>query len=199
MKQRATSSEAVVWSDDFDDKEFDGWTFQGNFTAAEGTLKALECPTCRHGMNLASHPSPIAYGTWSFDIYISSALTPRMVIMFIGDFAPQIPPPADHEIHVYMLEILEYDKTMLNLIKLTGKGENQTPTNLVSYRATRGLSGWQHVDITRETDGRFRVHLNRKLVMEAVDASITTSQSFCFLAPAGKALDNIVVSKTIHI
>jgi hypothetical protein len=199
MKQRATQSETAVWSDDFDDKKLDGWTLQGDFTADEGTLKALECPACEGGMNLASHPSSIAYGTWSFDAYVSGALAPRLAVMFIGDFPPDIPPPADQEIHVYMLEILELDKTALNLIKLTGRGENQTPAYLASYRATRDLHGWQHVDITRETAGRFRVHLNRKLVMEAVDVSITTSQSFCFLAPAGKALDNIVVSRAIHI
>jgi len=199
MKQRTTSSEATVWSDDFDGKQLDGWTLQGNFSADEGTLKALECPARAGGMNLASHPSPIAYGTWSFDAYISSALTPRTVVMFIGDFPLDLAPPAGYEIHVYMLEILDLDKTVLNLVKLTGQGDHQTPTYLASYRATRDLSGWLHIDITRETDGRFRVHLNRKLVMEAVDTFITTSQNFIFFAPSGKALDNIVVSKAIHI
>ena len=199
MKQRATHSETAVWSDDFDDKQLDGWTLQGNFAADEGTLKALECPACEGGMNLASHPSSIAYGTWSFDAYISSALAPRLAVMFISDFPPNVPPPADQEIHAYMLEILELDKTALNLVKLTGRGENQTPAYLASYRATRDLRGWLHVDITRETDGRFRVYLNRKLVMEAVDTLITTSQNFGFMAPAGKALDNIVVSRAVHI
>lgn len=199
MKQRTTRSEAVVWSDDFGQKSLDGWTLCGSFSAEEGTLKAVDSPTYEHGMNLASHPSSTAYGTWSFDAYISSALTPPMVVMFVSDLAPTIPPPADHKIHVYMLEILELNKTAFNLIKLTGKGQDQTPINLASYRATRTLSGRQHIDITRDSSGRFRVYLNRKMVMDVVDTSITTSQNLAFLAPPGKALGNIVVSKTVDV
>ena len=199
MKQRTARSEAVVWSDDFADKSLDGWTQCGSFTAEEGTLKAVDSPSCEHGMHLATHPSPVAYGTWSFDAYISSALTPRMVVMFISDFAPTMPPPADHEIHVYMLELLEHDKTVLNLIKLTGKGQDQTPINLDSYRATRDLSGRLHIDITRDSGGRFRVYLNRKMVMDVVDTSITTSQNLAFLAPPGTALGNVVASKTVDV
>lgn len=199
MKQRTTRSEAVVWSDDFSNKSLDGWTQCGSFTAEDGTLKAVDSPTCEHGMHLATHPSTVAYGTWSFDAYISSALTPRMVVMFISDFAPTMPPPPDHEIHVYMLELLEHDKTVLNLIKLTGKGENQTPINLDSYRATRDLSGRLHIDITRDSSGRFRVYLNRKMVMDVVDTSITASQNLAFLAPVGTALGHIAVSKTVDV
>ncbi len=198
MSQQTPRARAIVWSDDFSGGKLDGWTIRGNFAAGK-TLKTLDCPTCYQGLNVASHPSPIAYGTWSFDVYISSALEPRMLIMFVSDCPPDMPLAADCEIHVYMLEVLEYSHTVLNLIKLTGKGENQTPSDLASYRATRDISGWQHVDITRDTDGRFRVYLNRKLVMDVVDKSITTSQNFAFLAPGGKALNHIVVSKAIDV
>jgi hypothetical protein len=52
-----------VWSDDFDDGDYDGWIIaEGMFLVEEGALKAVS------SMSTAFLPSAIAVGTWSFAV-----------------------------------------------------------------------------------------------------------------------------------
>jgi hypothetical protein len=59
------------------------------------------------------------------------------------------------------------------------------------------LQGWQHLIITRETSGHFKVYINYTLSpqMEVVDTTTSTSVFFNFVCSEGQALDNIVVSE----
>jgi hypothetical protein len=56
----------TVWSDNFDDGNYDGWTVQdGNFSVAGQTLRAGKY----HARINCS--SEVAYGTWSFEVLIN--------------------------------------------------------------------------------------------------------------------------------
>jgi len=73
------------------------------------------------------------------------------------------------------------------------------------------MTGWQHINITRGSDGRICVYHNRTLVIDKVVTSVTTSECFWVsplftregnIASSGKyegAIDNIVVSDTVDI
>ena len=69
----------VVWSDDFNDGDYDGWGIQrGNWSADNNYLRISN-------EGDIYHPSAVSKGTWSFDVYV----TPTPVI--------------DHSIH-FMLD-----------------------------------------------------------------------------------------------
>ncbi|MFW9968492.1 MAG: hypothetical protein ACFFEA_15195, partial [Candidatus Thorarchaeota archaeon] len=55
------------------------------------------------------------------------------------------------------------------------------------------VTGWWHINITRDYDGNFEVHFNDTLGITVTDTTHTTSDLFTFTAEAGYALDNIVV------
>ncbi|MHA2350713.1 MAG: hypothetical protein ACXADL_13910, partial [Candidatus Thorarchaeota archaeon] len=65
------SRSAEVWSDDFDDGNYDGWTIcenpdlfiaDSNWSAADYCLEIVQ-----EDWGIISYPSSVAYGTWSFD------------------------------------------------------------------------------------------------------------------------------------
>ncbi|MFX1560045.1 MAG: hypothetical protein ACFFBL_05620, partial [Promethearchaeota archaeon] len=59
-----STTAAVEWSDDFEDLGISDWTIeQGDFSVDDGTLRPNGT-----GWNRISHPSTVAFGTWSFDL-----------------------------------------------------------------------------------------------------------------------------------
>ena len=55
----------VVWSDDFDDGDYDGWEVKrGNWSADNGFLRVLKDGDIYR-------PSTTSVGTWSFDVYVT--------------------------------------------------------------------------------------------------------------------------------
>ncbi len=60
-------------------------------------------------------------------------------------------------------------------------------------------TSWQHIDVTRNVEGRTCVYLNRTLYIDMVDHVIRKSWSFWYGPLSGAAIDNIVVSNTVDI
>ena len=166
---------AAVWSDNFNDKSYDGWTeISGIFSAEENTLK-----TPFKALNMISHPSTVATGTWSFDIYIPSGRLGQ--IHFVGVLGKT------YDLHVGT-EFIDLYKIM----------DGSLTTMLASYGAY-SFSGWQHIDITRDEDGKICVYKNGRLVIDVIDTSITTSEYFLFVTGSPEMeLDNIVVRNTVE-
>jgi hypothetical protein len=180
---------APVWSDNFDDGNYDGWTvLNGTFSAGDHTLRNIG----RKG-GLIVHPSPVTTGTWSFDVLGVNDTD-------IG-FMSTYPAPLSGMV---CLDWGQYHspKTEWELNLQSGGW-----TNLGTW--TYGtITGWQHVDITRSSDGRICVYQNGTLVVDTFCTSITGSQYFwvCFSLLADfkiqnveGAIDNIVVSNTVDI
>ena len=58
----------VVWSEDFDDGDYDGWSLNlGEVTAEDQFFRNLE------RLTILSHESTITVGTWSFDAFFHKA------------------------------------------------------------------------------------------------------------------------------
>jgi hypothetical protein len=178
---------APVWSDNFDDGNYDGWTvLNGTFTAADHTLRSIG------GGGLIVHTSSVTVGTWSFDI------------MGVNDtdvgFMSTYPLPITTMI---CLELGQYHSRG-NVMELNSYSGGWSTLGTYNFGVT---TGWQHINITRDSDGRIYLYHNGTLIMNGV-SSVTGSGYFwvCFslssqltIGNTEGAIDNIVVSDTIDI
>ncbi len=174
----------------------DGWTekTEGSFSAADGTLRATGEPTNERSLwNYVEHPSSVAYGTWSFDVYITDTPGHHFYVWFmINDWAS-----SPGSVYGYDIAILRKGYELLKRA-----GDVAWDGTIVLDDVTLGpghYSGWKHIDVTRDADGHFYVYGNGTLLMEKVDTETTTSTHFRFGSEAGPALDNVVVSNTVDI
>jgi hypothetical protein len=194
---------ATMWSDDFNDGNYEGWTVsgasnpwnpgfeileEGSFSATNKALQATGDPDL---WSWASHPSTVATGTWRLDIYLTSG-TPwgGMGVTFILD-KPIYTLPLDW--HGYELDLMDNGE----LVLLARDGSSYS----VLYRSTfpRRSNSWIHIDVTRDVDGRFCVYANGTLRIDVVDKRYTTSGYFLLGSQPGPAIDNVVVSNTVDI
>ncbi|UCE09164.1 MAG: hypothetical protein JSW61_09290 [Candidatus Thorarchaeota archaeon] len=202
------SSATMVWSDDFSDGNYVGWTINGinmtavpavlvdgNYSADDGLLRA----TGEGGgwiWNLASHPSTVATGTWSFDIN-SPPTEPGLTHFYVffisddSDIATGIPDgyalktemiPDDHGFRGFILE------------KFAGNEDQQ----IAQYHTEQDVLGGYHVDITRDSTGLFNVWINGTHRMSGQDNTHSASGYFRFSTPAGPAIDNVEVFDSIE-
>jgi len=201
---------AEVWSDDFNDRNYNGWTAFGldlttepqtqlaaNYSAADGTLQNTGPQADRIVWSYAVHGSSVAYGTWSFDV--NAVDTPS---------------------HHFCVWFMTLDPIVLNgydLAIAVGRGLGSGPDRLIDrefalfkhvngrafrlgrYAVPGRITGWQHIDITRDKSGQFYVYVNGTLRIKAIDIQHTTSKYFMFGSEVGPALDNVVVSDTVDI
>ncbi len=176
-----TSAATLIWSDDFNDGNFDGWTVTyGSYTATDNRLLAIEASSC------INHQSTVNVGTWSFDLYISGLGSSGAHVCFsCEDFV--IYPQTGYDLKVgrnafeLMLWVQYYDWL------------------LGSYYPSTQIAGWQHVDITRDVNGLIRIFVNGTLQIEVEDNTAFTSNYFHFFCGPGEGLDNVLVSDSIDI
>lgn len=199
---------SVVWSDNFNDGNYDGWTVyginsykygrsvrtEGSFSAADGTLRATGEPTDEGNLwNYIEHPSTVAWGTWSFDVYITDTPGHHFYVWFmINDWASFPLSAYGYDIALFRREYALWKRA----------GDLAWGGTIVLDSVRIGLDqvyGWKHIDVTRDADGQFFVYINGTLLLEKVDTEITTSTHFRFGTEAGPALDNVVVSNTVDI
>ena len=202
------TSAAVIWSDDFNDGNYDGWTISGinvtsypppswviteldgNFTIENGMLKA-------HGpeWNWAKHSSNIAYGTWSFDIHAVDSSLAHFYVTFMTMDGEAILGPSDG--YAFMVATHSDRPGGFTGFRLYRYNDLMWSPAFGEYRTSRGPAGGYHVDITRNLAGEFNVWINGTLRMSGQDTLHTTSESFLFNTPAGSSIDNVVVSDTV--
>jgi len=177
----------TLWSDDFNDGNYDEWTVvNGTFVIEDGKLKAGP-----GDFNTIIYPSYNAYGTWSFDI-LTNSVSIDMAVIFIGTYPIYYTtyPSPDQGFSI------RSNGASFTLRKWIGGGSiSSTPPGFSS-----SASAWQHIDFTRNQDGRLCIYDNGTLVVDTVDNSvITTSDYFAFYSARGAIIDNIVVSSTVDI
>jgi hypothetical protein len=178
---------APVWSDDFNDGNYDGWTvLNGTFTAKDHTLRSVG------GGGLIVHPSSVTTGTWSFDILGANDTD-------VG-FTSTYPLPITTMI---CLEMGQYHSRG-NMMELNAYSGGWTTLGTYNFCI---MTGWQHINITRDSNGQICLYHNGTLIMNTF-SSVTGSGYFwvCFslssqltIGNAEGAIDNIVVSSTIDI
>jgi len=183
---------ATVWSDNFDSGNYNGWTVtNGTFSAEDHTLRSVG------GGGVIIYPSSVTTGTWSFDILGVNDTG----VGFMGSY----PVPFSLARPSYAWIGVAKEGVVLGLdVAANGQGVRVGQYN---YPWTK-TSGWQHIDITRSSDGRTCVYLNGTLVIDRVITSVTTSEYFWVMfgeeafpniGYSEGAIDNIVVSNTVDI
>jgi len=169
---------SIVWSDDFEDGDYSGWEELGSpgfFYVNEGVLTV--------GPDIAAailHRSEVAYGTWSFDVFISDKSHAHHHIGIMYD---------EEGIYGLGIEINTKQKTVINFFKT----ESGVKSIEAGFETEGQISGWNHIDITRDEEGHSTVYLNREPILKYTGELSITPYWFCFSGPVGSVLDNVVV------
>jgi len=190
-----TTSQGLSWSDDFQDGNFDDWltngeTIPGNFTIMDGALFAQEV-----SWNLAFHDSEVVTGTWSMDIYAVDREHHEILVPFIlENYTKQ-----DIWKNGYIVQLLTGPYRTLEDDGVTLLRVTIYPDGLFwfQYEPTGELNGWQHLDITRGSNGQMCVYLNGTLYINTLDNAITESTLFGFCGREGHGFDNVTVTNNI--
>ena len=211
-------SAAVVWSDDFDDGNYDGWTIKGLYAPygeewtyypdgeAEIVNNELRFTAQQIFRNatFTVHESSVAYGNWSIDvkvrpIYNSSNHTH---ITFIDPRPVEDVPKYDATDSGYDLFIYSAPWT-IEVPEPWQPADDMAPAFLLRKHGGGGLilgsysvdeiNGTYHIEITRDETGRFKVYINGTLRIEAVNTLWRTSQSFHVNSESGIGYDNVIV------
>ncbi|MFX1582063.1 MAG: hypothetical protein ACFFCJ_07555, partial [Promethearchaeota archaeon] len=183
--QPLTCTAALVWTDDFDDGNFDDWTIsQGDFTAADNSLRATAA-----GWNFAIHSSTVAYGRWIFDVEATET-------------------PSDH-FYVYLMSYIGSNYRFsiftdafpgwsvgdeFTLLKQQGT----TTVPIAEFIPVGDITGWYHFEVHRNNTGYFEVYINGVLRMQVLDNDITQSSTFQFATEIGPGIDNVEIHNWIE-
>ena len=182
-----TSNAALIWEDDFDDGNFDGWTIgEGNFTAASNSLECTEVSSTR-GWAYIYRETGVDTGTWSFDCYLTSGQTD-------DDFCITVSPQADDELVGY--SFIGIRPNLVNLWIRQGASvlKRGTWSSSSTFNDT-----WTHIDVTVDENMIFDVFVNDVHRLHYNASYLTGGYGyFAFNSrAAGNAIDNIVVNDTV--
>jgi len=176
---------ATVWSDDFNDGDYAGWTVDhGTYTAVSYRLE-----NTADILNTIYHASTVTTGTWSFDLDIVSPSVPNPTwVLFMSD------------------DVINGYGVTFGLTKvMLQKTVNGVFTALASYLIGPNegtvLRALEHVDVTRNAAGEMHVWVNGTHRLFYQDTTFTTSTYFVHGSETDAAhyLDNVVVSNTVDI
>jgi len=197
-----TSSDAtVIWSDDFNNGNYDGWLICNNtvvnppsaWSAANHYLQIDQGDS-----GTISHPSTLAYGTWSFDFKANGTQVTTGQGLSIGFISNDINDATDvvnpEDWSCYGLKIraaitTEGKEFYLSLTKWY-RGVFTTLDSSDSYLP---VVGWHHIDVSRTTGGLFQVYVNDSLILQGTDTEMTTSELFVVSLADWNMVDNVVV------
>jgi hypothetical protein len=200
-----TTNATVIWEDNFDDGDYDGWTIcspswgnpPSNWSAANYNLQ-LE----QEEEGTISHPSNVAYGTWSFDFKANGT----QVTFGRGVSIALISNDINNGTEV----AYAVDWSCLGFKALGKSGGVEFSLSLIKWHGglrttidtsddTLPVADWHHIDVTRNTAGWFSVYHNGSPtpIMEGEDTELDTSELFVVSLADWLLIDNVVVSDEI--
>ena len=195
---------AEVWSDDFSDGNIDDWEIwgfnatdaepcEGSYSLADGSLRADGVNT-----SVASHVCQMTTGTWSFDVDCVSTDSNHFYIAFFSGTPTNITidPPFEYGIMVVTGVFASFDTEFVVYRRSAG---STNLASLVGRYDMNEVTGWHHIDITRDSDGRFYVYFNGTLEIEGIDTTLSSAEYFSFYSTSGPAIDNVNVSNSIDV
>ncbi len=169
------TSAAIVWFDDFEDGNYDGWfVTEGWFNVFNYRSYVLVCSMSPFAFP-ATHPSTIVNGTWSLDFYHSDMEFQEIKFVLSSDGEYRV--------------IIDDGNIRLTWYIDGFIGQ------LDSYDVD--IDGWQHIDITRDLEGETNVFLNNTHVLQGVHTEINSCENFTVGLRIGGAIDNVTVSDTV--
>jgi hypothetical protein len=197
-----TCSGTVVWSDNFDDGNYDGWTMgslswgnpPSNWSAANNYLQIEQ-----EAWGSISHPSNVAYGTWSFDFRANGtylSYDEGVSIAFVSnDVHNTTEVPTGNDWSCYGLKAYGTNEGTGFTICLL-RWHDGVRYNIGYNGTPLSLANWHHIDVSRTTDGLFKVYHNGSLVIQGEDTELTTSELFVVSLVDWLMIDNVVVDDT---
>jgi hypothetical protein len=183
----------VVWEDNFDDGNYDGWTVRnGTFSAANYYLESTELAQTQN-VSRIYHESNVSTGTWSFDCYLPSEENEGIGLSLLTD--------ADHISYLWVQINSERVVLWLNI---TSAVHGTWGWQMVAWWRSVYNGTWTHIDVTLDEIWLFNVFVNNVHRISYTNStpvsSITDNRYFCFISNTiGQAIDNVVVSDTIDI
>lgn len=191
-------SSTVVWSDNFDDGNYDGWTICENSRYSSGsawlaTNNYLELN--QSGFGIISHPSDVAYGSWSFDFRANESqveLQTKAEIVFISS---NLDGARSEDWYGYWVEFrVSSISPSKNFTLSLRRGDFSGVLVVIDgYYTPVPVAGWHHINVTRDTNGLFKVYHNGDIIMQGEDTTFQTSELFAFYVEKWQMIDNIVV------
>jgi hypothetical protein len=182
-------SAAFVWSDNFNDGNYDGWTVvNGTWSASSNALIA----TSGTGPNTLSniyYPSTVNYGNFSFDFFQDDTVS--------GTYGSFVFVHGDSIEETGILNAIPFNGIMLNIntgnLVLMRNWDNMGST-LDTYSHSEVFDGWYHIDMIVMSNHSIHVYLEKELVMTGLCLS-NFAQSECFFAlmPDNGGIDNVIV------
>jgi hypothetical protein len=198
-------SAAIVWSDNFDDGNYDGWTRESvttdasGMTVVDGSLKATG-----DNWTEVSHPSDVDTGTWSFDI--KDPVT--NLTYYEPGFHPNIYNHMQRSTAVhFMMEEPETWNGSSYAIMFMGPSIQLRRYYMLASIMQRDIlttclfdsvESTLHVDVTLDDAGYFNVFIDgaHRLNFQAVVAPYDWSY-FAYGSMPGASVDNIVVQDVV--
>lgn len=192
-----TSLPEEVWSDNFDDGNYDGWnTFglnitmegvfltSGNFTVTDGVLRCGGA-----GYNVANHASSLVYGIWAFDIFVVIGPHEHSAVYLTKEGWTLEDGVENGYAIAFAQSTYSVSEPGIHIAKST-----DYHSTWHEYWLTPVNNRWFHVEVIHLLDGTFNVFINGTLRISYVDNSLTSSSLFEFTLEPGCAVDNVVVS-----
>ncbi len=206
-----------IWSDIFTDAtSLDDWYILGiNHTWTEGGAfdvidGALVLTGNNSFRNVAVHNSSIAFGTWSFDLFIDDQDKEHSTKIHFGTSTSLPNEDATEgyaqELNGYWIQIehsinFEDEHGIYLIEKRPSQIENlyfDTPVDQI--RMPVNLNKWFHFDITRYTSGNLYVYLDGEEILSYLTKlEEETSNTFSLWGVAGIKIDNISVYDSVTL
>ena len=193
LSRNAYQLSSEVWSDDFENvtRSLDEWTFDGwdppNITLSNGLLYTDGPDT-----NLLTHNSTTAVGTWSFDLFLEESNDYFTFVYFMSPY--------------WELDWFDYEGNVFYIYTVQSQnyyflGNDQHIGGMYDLDEVQfiSVSGWRHIDITRQSDHNMFVFLNGVLLLQGTDSDQSTSEFFKVLSSDYAVFDNITVSDTVDL
>ena len=178
----SVEDDSIVWSDDFDDGELEGWEVwwqKGLYSIEDGVL------IIKTGGDLY-HESSVLNGTWSFDLFLDDNSGTTHEFRF-----------TEGTYNFQNLEVKQAENTQIWITTQRDDGE-AIPSHV---DLGEKISSWHHFDITREENGMIKVFLDGEFILEHFDNREFDAEKLVIMyCCSGPVLDNLVVrDKVIDI
>jgi hypothetical protein len=184
-----TPDTSIVWSDDFEDGDTEGWIDCINtpppadsYSASDGTLAFSQDGAC------IRYPSTVTFGTWSADVLIPEKTGTTNDITFIASQGD-----TEMEWSTMWMTVEHLPNTV---IALYTSGEPSLH-GVVNIGENGKITGWHHVDITRDENGNIKIYFDGELQIDSVVDYPHESDYFGVFFYEGSGIDNIVVRNQV--
>jgi hypothetical protein len=191
-----------VWSEDFNDGNYDGWGTMGIDITGEGVLVSTPNWSVNDGVlcagegphfNIANHTSTIVYGKWEFDFYVVVGPWHHSAV-YITKEGWELQEGVENGYAIaFAQSSYSVSEPGIHIAKSSGYHSTWHEFWLTPVNNT-----WFHVEVTHRENGTFNVYINGTLRIEWVDDSLPDSTHFELALEPGCRVDNIVVSRFVE-